>query len=123
MDIDKLFASLDLDELLYLQEQLALEIYMRRKTGVKTRREEACKTVEQIAREYGFTVEDLLNKPAATRKVQGKLKPAQTHYEHPDDPRLSWSGRGRKPWWIVDLLNKGVALKDLEREIGKQAIG
>lgn len=34
-------------------------------------------------------------------------------YRHPDNPDLTWAGRGRMPLWIKGLMDDGVPLSDL----------
>jgi DNA-binding protein H-NS len=33
--------------------------------------------------------------------------PAAPKYRHPENPELTWSGRGRKPKWFVAALEQG----------------
>ena len=35
-------------------------------------------------------------------------------YRHPDDPDLTWSGRGRRPHWLTEALEAGHDLDDLK---------
>jgi DNA-binding protein H-NS len=35
-------------------------------------------------------------------------------YRHPENPDLTWSGRGRRPAWIRDAVEAGRALGDFE---------
>jgi DNA-binding protein H-NS len=35
-------------------------------------------------------------------------------YRHPENPDVTWSGRGRKPQWFVDALAAGTTAGDLE---------
>ena len=37
-------------------------------------------------------------------------------YRHPDDPALTWSGRGKRPLWVVEYLATGKSLDDLAAE-------
>jgi DNA-binding protein H-NS len=34
-------------------------------------------------------------------------------YRHPDDVSITWSGLGRRPGWLHDLLARGIALEAL----------
>ena len=43
-------------------------------------------------------------KPAKTAKAVKKVAPK---YRNPDDQQDTWSGRGRKPLWMVAQLKKG----------------
>jgi DNA-binding protein H-NS len=49
--------------------------------------------------------------------VQG-LKPAKTpvpaQYQNPANPSEQWSGRGRKPRWLKELLDSGKTLDQFQ---------
>lgn len=34
-------------------------------------------------------------------------------YRHPTDPYLAWTGRGKQPRWVMDMLAQGWNLQDL----------
>ena len=70
------------------------------------RRAEARAAAEKAAREMGFSLDDLM----ATQKKSGKKNPAK--YRNPEDPRQTWSGRGRQPAWIKDALADGKSLDE-----------
>jgi DNA-binding protein H-NS len=38
---------------------------------------------------------------------------AAMKYRHPEDSALTWSGRGRKPRWVVEFLAKGGKIESL----------
>ncbi|MFV0245883.1 MAG: H-NS family nucleoid-associated regulatory protein [Qingshengfaniella sp.] len=65
-------------------------------------RQEARAAVEAKAREMGFSLNDLVQ---PTRKSAKRVNPPK--YRHPDAPDLTWSGRGRQPAWIKDILSNG----------------
>lgn len=69
---------------------------------------DARKAAELAAAEFGFSLEELVAGPK-----RGKPK-AKAKYRNPDDKEQTWSGRGRKPGWLVDALNSGADLVDLE---------
>ncbi len=46
-------------------------------------------------------------------QTRGKTKVAPK-YRHPEDSSVTWTGRGRKPKWILELLEQGKTLEDLE---------
>ncbi|MTH78234.1 H-NS family nucleoid-associated regulatory protein [Paracoccus aestuariivivens] len=71
------------------------------------RKREALAAVENAAREFGFTFADLANAKPTRGKVAAK-------YADPSNPESTWTGRGRKPRWVVDALDAGKALEDLE---------
>ncbi|MEO1308037.1 MAG: H-NS histone family protein, partial [Pseudomonadota bacterium] len=63
------------------------------------RRNEALVAVQAVAKEAGFSLDDLIAKGSK------RLQPPK--YQHPENPALTWSGRGRKPAWFKDLLDAG----------------
>ncbi len=64
--------------------------------------------LDALARERGFTIEQVVGvAPASTRK------PVAPKYANPADPSQTWSGRGRKPKWVVEALEAGKSLDDL----------
>jgi DNA-binding protein H-NS len=63
--------------------------------------------IEQILNGTGFTVADLFR---VGRRGRGKSTIAK--YANPDNRSETWTGRGRKPNWLVAKLNKGAKLSD-----------
>ena len=51
---------------------------------------------------------------AKTGRQQPSQRPKGTRcYRHPEQPELTWSGRGRRPKWLNELLDAGVELDRL----------
>ena len=72
------------------------------------RRAEALAVVEASAKALGFTLADLFGvKPARKRAL------VAPKYAHPESKSVTWSGRGRRPKWIVEALARGKTLVDL----------
>ena len=101
-DID--LNSLSLDELKKLQKDVnkAVESYEDR------RKQEAKAAVEAKAREMGFSLSELSD---GTAKKGGRA-PRPAKYRHPENPSLTWSGRGRQPGWIKEALENGTSLDE-----------
>jgi len=59
--------------------------------------------IDALLDSSGFSIGDLY--PMAGRG-KGKGKSA-AKYRNPDDPSQTWTGRGRKPNWLVARLKKG----------------
>ena len=61
-----------------------------------------------IAEATGQSIEQVLEKlvPKRTRKltVVETVKPERVKYRHPEDSRLTWSGRGKQPGWLKEAL-------------------
>ncbi|SEO28965.1 DNA-binding protein H-NS [Paracoccus alcaliphilus] len=97
------FDKMSLKEMRDLRAKLerAINSYEDRK------RREALAAVEEAARQHGFNLAELTG--AKTRRA-GTVAPK---YANPDDPTVTWTGRGRKPRWITEYLAKGKSLEDL----------
>ena len=98
-DLDKM----TLKELRDLRAKLdrAINSYEDRK------RREALAAIEEAAREHGFNLTDL---PGAKPRKSGSVPPK---YANPEDPTMTWTGRGRKPRWVQENLEGGKQLDDL----------
>jgi DNA-binding protein H-NS len=97
--------DMSLDELKRLQKDVAKAI----EDFEERRRREALVAVEEKAREMGFTLAELTG--ASGTKKSGKTK-SPPKYQHPENPALTWTGRGRKPDWIKEGLEAGKSLDD-----------
>lgn len=95
--------SLSRSELMALQKDVtkAIDQFEARQ------RKEAMAAVEAKAREFGFSLAELMGGKA-------KKRPAAAKYKHPENPELTWSGRGRKPNWFLAAMKAGIPLEDME---------
>ena len=87
-------------ELLKLQERIEAAI-------AEKRVEDAAATKEQLramAEKAGFSLNDLFGK-RGPKKGSGQAK-----YRNPKDTSQTWTGRGRKPNWLVDAVKKGAKI-------------
>lgn len=100
-DID--LNALSLAELKQLEKSVAKAI-----TSFEDRRKaEARAAAEAVAKEHGFSLGELAEMAPAQKRATVAPK-----YRHPENPEISWSGRGRKPAWIVEGLEAGKSLND-----------
>ena len=58
-----------------------------------------------MAEKAGFSLNDLFGK-RSTRKGSGEVK-----YRNPKDTAQTWTGRGRKPNWLIDATKKGAKIE------------
>ena len=65
---------------------------------------------EKIA-EYKLTAEDLGLKAGGKRSATAKKGEAK--YANPANNAQTWSGKGRKPAWVIEHLAKGGNIDDL----------
>ena len=59
--------------------------------------QEARSELEAKAKEFGFTLSELVSADVKSKKTR---KPITPKWRHRDDAKLTWSGRGRKPMWF-----------------------
>lgn len=101
----------NLGELKGLQFDVEKEIKARQQQEVKKAREQ----ILAIAQDVGLPVEELLsakaNKSGKARK--GGQSTGSAQYRNPADNAQTWTGRGRKPKWVLDALSNGKNLGDL----------
>ncbi len=95
--------SLSLDELKKLQKDVnkAIETFEDRA------RKKALAEADAVVRQHGFTIDQLLGKSSRSGRV------VAPKYANPADPSQTWTGRGRKPRWVVEALEAGKTLDDL----------
>lgn len=101
-----------LKELLAQQAELTKKIEEVRKSEIAN----AIKQVKAIVDEYELTADDIFPQkrtPSSNMgsglKVKGVAK-----YQSRIDPNLTWTGRGRKPEWVITFLGNGGTLEELE---------
>ncbi len=91
-------------ELVALQADIEKEL-QRKAVQKKT---DAKKALESTAKEYGFTLQELLSGKAASGK------PSIAKYANPANPAQTWTGKGRQPAWFKEALASGTDASDLE---------
>ena len=97
--------QMTLKELKDLQDKVAIAIFDYN----KRQKAEARAAAVAAVKAFGFSLEDVLTegKTKKTSKVAPK-------YAHPENPDLTWTGRGRKPKWVDAALTSGKTMEDLE---------
>ncbi|MFZ5964009.1 H-NS family nucleoid-associated regulatory protein [Thalassococcus sp. BH17M4-6] len=89
-------------------KQLKTDVDKALKTIDARRKAEAKKAAEHAAKEYGFSLDELLGASS------GKGPKSAPKYANPADPSQTWTGRGRKPNWVIDALAAGKSLDDMK---------
>lgn len=114
MDYSKIQASvaeLQLEELVTLKSDVEVLIKQKQKEHKK----ELYNQMLTLAQVAGFeSVEEFIaaQKGRSPRSDKGVKLPPK--YQNPEDTKQTWSGKGRKPGWVVSHLNDGGAMKELE---------
>lgn len=72
------------------------------------RRREVQAKLESLAKENGFSLADF-----SAAKGRGKASAGVPKFAHPENPSLTWTGRGRQPDWFKKALEDGKSREDL----------
>lgn len=97
--------NMSLAELKSLQKQVAKAI----DEFADKEKAKALAALEEKAREMGFSLSELTGAARkTTRKGAGVPK-----YRNPQNPEITWTGKGRRPDWVRDALSAGKSMDDL----------
>ncbi|SLN59691.1 DNA binding protein, nucleoid-associated [Roseivivax jejudonensis] len=88
-------------------QKLKADVDRALKTIDQRRKAEAKRAADAAAKEYGFSLDDLVAEG-------GKLGKGLPKYKNPDNASQTWTGRGRKPNWVIAALENGKSLDDLK---------
>lgn len=106
-------ASVNVDKL-SLKDLVELEARVKKAIAAARDRERALvkEKMAEMAKNHGFSVTELFGgvrgaKAAGKNKSVGAAK-----YANPENKSDTWTGRGRKPNWLLDRLKKGAKLND-----------
>ena len=116
-------AMLGISELEALQRTVAERVTQLRLEA----KDAALAEMRQVAARYELAWEevviDALPRPVAGRPRRAARRSMPPRYRHPDDSSVTWSGTGRKPRWIVALLEAGRTLDELEIAVPASSAG
>lgn len=104
MTID--LSQMSMDELIALEK----DVQKAKASFEKKRVTEARKAIENAAREYGLTVEEVLGANSAS----GSTQKGAPKYANPENPEQTWTGRGRQPAWYKAAIEAGQSPEALE---------
>lgn len=73
------------------------------------RKKNAIKQIYELAESVNLKVDikDREEKPSSVKKAKGAVK-----FRNPEDPQQTWTGRGKRPKWLVDSLAAGRNLEE-----------
>lgn len=99
-------ATVNVDKM-SLKELLDLEAKVQKAIAVARDRERADvkQALAAMAEKRGFSVSELFG-------GRGRGKGSAAKYVNPDNRSETWTGRGRKPNWLVAKLKKGANIAD-----------
>lgn len=96
--------KMSLKELIALEAKIKVALGNARAKGKADLKQK----MSELARSHGFNVAELFG---GGRAQQGR---GVAKYANPDDEGDTWTGRGRKPNWLVSRLKKGAKLAEFE---------
>ncbi|RUO99526.1 MAG: H-NS histone family protein [Hyphomicrobium sp.] len=108
----KTMSSVNVDKL-SLKELLDLEAKVQKAIALVRDRErnELKKKMADLAETHGFSVSELFGGARGRGAAKGKSL-GVAKYANPENKSDTWTGRGRKPNWLVERLRKGAKLSD-----------
>ncbi|SMC18252.1 DNA-binding protein H-NS [Andreprevotia lacus DSM 23236] len=99
-----------LPELFQLQKDIAATIARRQVEDKKA----TLDLLKQLAQERGFDLKDLVGGAAAAEPRAKQKGAGVAQYRNPADASATWTGRGRKPLWVIEFLSNGGQLDQLK---------
>jgi len=82
-----------------------IEVELRRRGDEERKRILA--QMKELAASVDMTLDDFIAY-SSSKKTKGEPK-----YQNPDNPRQTWTGRGKRPSWIKAVLAQGGSLEDM----------
>ena len=104
-------ATINIDKF-SLKDLIDLEHKVQKAIGAAKDRERSDlkHKIQAMAEHSGFSVNELFGARGAGRgKSSGIAK-----YRNPDNASETWTGRGRKPNWLLARIHKGAKMADFE---------
>ena len=89
-------------------QSLQSDIEKALKDVEKRERAEAIKAAKKAAAKHGYSLDELTGSGKKPQKA-----PSPPKYAHPQNPSVTWSGRGRQPAWIKEALATVTSLEAL----------
>ena len=100
-------SAISIEELQTLLTQIPEEITRRK----KSERKAVLEKMEALAASAGFSLEELISDTPA--KAAKPKRVVAVKYRHPDNAQLTWTGRGKKPGWVLEWIAAGHAIEAL----------
>ncbi len=94
--------NMSLEELKELKKKVTKAI----NTYEDRQKQQALAALDEKAREMGFSLSEL----TGGRKAR---KPSVPKYRNPDDPSMTWTGKGRQPEWFKAAIAAGKTPEDM----------
>jgi DNA-binding protein H-NS len=108
-------ASVNVDKM-SLKELVDLENKVRKAIASARERDrnELKRKMSEMAENHGFSVGELFGQGRGAKVGRKGKSVGIAKYANPENGSDTWTGRGRKPNWLVERLKKGAKLADFE---------
>jgi DNA-binding protein H-NS len=105
--------SINVDKL-SLKELVDLELKVKRAIAAARDKErnELKRKMAELAENHGFSVGELFGAGRPGRGAGKGKSIGVAKYANPENKSDTWTGRGRKPNWLLERLKKGAKLDD-----------
>ena len=100
-------SKLSIPELQALAQDVQAEIVTRR----ETEKQRVLAQMRELAASVGLSLEELLKQERGRERA--RVPGTSVRFRHPENTALAWSGRGKRPQWIIEWLASGRTLEDL----------
>jgi len=91
--------DLSLSQLVEIRAQVEAKICEKR----ESERAAAAEQIRNIVEAFAFGENDVIT-------ILKGIKALPVKYRHPEDPTLTWCGKGRRPLWLNEVLSAGVPI-------------
>ncbi len=91
-----------------LKKQIEVEIVRRRESEKQNLRAE----IQRLAAAAGLSLSEVLSE-ISEKKSRKSAAAGVAQFANPADNTQTWTGRGRKPQWVIEWLAAGKSLDDL----------
>lgn len=102
-DID----NLNIDQLRELTEKAQVLIEKKKSAEI----DDAFRQLLDVAASVNMTLDELIAHGQKTKRVVKRS--VAPRYRNPNNLEQTWTGRGKKPRWVQDLLDQGKQLDEL----------
>jgi DNA-binding protein H-NS len=116
------YADMDLESLQQAAEELHVataEKILDESEALRTAYYAAVQAIDRAMAKHGITAQEFLTLPKAKLRkaivshLRGEARQTLApRFQHPQHPDLTWTGRGSRPRWLRDLLDKGHDLEE-----------
>ncbi len=85
---------------------------------LEERKQEQIERLRLEAEALGIDLRALARTPsrASSRRTTGGGGKARFWYRHPDNPELIWRGKGKRPRWLQEMIDRGDDISGLQVE-------